>query len=831
VYGADAVAGVVNFIMDTDFEGVKLEANYGFNQHSNHNDSVQQIVEDRGFALPDNDVKTGYNDDFTFALGIGSAEDKGHAVFYATYRNVDSVLQADYDYSACTLNSGDAFTCGGSGTVAPARFIDNRTGTDMTPRGPNGDLRDYSSTTDAFNYGPINYYQRPDERYTAGVFTNYKLNDSADVYGEFMFMSDRSVSQIAPSGSFGQEMTVNCSNPFLTASERATWAVTADPDTGALLTNCNDDPAGSLDLLVLRRNVEGGGRQDDISHQSYRGVVGIKGDINDTWQYDASGQYGTTKLDRTYLNDFSADRIQEALLTTDGTTCTSGNPACVPWNIFSVGPNGESLVNPAALAYMQVPAVENAEAIEGVANANVTGDFSDKIQLPSANSGLAVNFGAEYRHEETLTRPDSVFQAGSLTGQGGATPPVHGQFYVRELFAEARMPFIQGKKGFQDLSAEAGYRYSDYSTDVNTDTYKFGLNYSPVDSVRFRGSFQHAVRAPNIGELFSVNNVALDGSTDPCAGIAAHGDVIEATQAQCALMGVSAAQYGKITPNSAAQYNGLTGGNQGLDPESSDTTSFGIVFQPTFVSGLVVALDYFDISIDDTIGLIGADVIINNCVSSGDPFFCNLVHRDSHGSLWLSPAGYVTDTTLNTGSLSTKGVDVQASSAFDIGKMGRLGFNLIGTDVDEFNTEALPGLGSYDCAGLYGVVCGTPTPKWRHSFRTTWNAPWHGIDVSANWRYFDSVDLDATSDNPQLAGDVPATDASLGSRSYIDLTASVTFADKYTVRVGANNLFDKDPPLTGTPGGCGPVFCNGNTYAQVYDTLGRQWFATLTMTF
>ena len=394
VYGADAVAGVVNFIMDTDFEGVKLEANYGFNQHSNHNDTVNQIVEDRGFATPDNDVKTGYNDDFTFALGIGSAEDKGHAVFYATYRNVDSVLQADYDYSACTLTSGDAFTCGGSGTTSPARFLDVRTGTDTTPRGPNGELRPTPIRGGRSSIRPAQLLQRPDERYTAGVFTNYKLDEHADVYGEFMFMSDRSVSQIAPSGSFGQEMTVNCSNPFLTASERATWAVTADPDTGALLTNCNDDPAGSLDLQVLRRNIEGGGRQDDISHQSYRGVVGIKGDINDTWQYDASGQYGTTKLDRTYKNDFSADRIQEALLTTDGTTCTSGNPACAPWDIFSTGPNGESLVNPAALAYMQVPAVENAEAIEGVANANVTGDFSDKIQLPSANSGLAVNFGA-----------------------------------------------------------------------------------------------------------------------------------------------------------------------------------------------------------------------------------------------------------------------------------------------------------------------------------------------------------------------------------------------------------------------------------------------------
>jgi len=475
--------------------------------------------------------------------------------------------------------------------------------------------------------------------------------------------------------------------------------------------------------------------------------------------------------------------------------------------------------------------VLNAESLEGVANANVTGDFSDTIKLPSADTGLAVNFGAEYRHEETETHPDSVFQAGNLTGQGGPTVPIAGQFYVRELFAEARMPLIEGKTGVQQLSVEAGYRWSDYSTDVDTNTYKFGLNYAPVDSVRFRGSFQHAVRAPNVGELFATQSIGLDGSTDPCEGVIAQGETPQASQAACALTGVTAAQYGHITTNIAHQYNGLFGGNPDLDPESSDTTSFGIVFQPTFVSNLVVALDYFDITIDDTIGTVGADVAMGNCLDTGDPLFCDLIHRDSRGSLWISQTGFITDTTLNTGSLGTKGVDLQASYAFDIGKMGRLGFNIIGTEVMDFTTEPLPGLGEYDCAGLYGLVCGTPIPEWRHSFRTTWNAPWHGIDVSAAWRYFDPVDIDTTSDNPQLSGDVFPADAKLGSRSYIDLNASVTFADKYTLRLGANNLFDKDPPLAGAGGGCGPVFCNGNTYAQVYDTLGRQWFATLTMTF
>jgi iron complex outermembrane recepter protein len=173
---------------------------------------------------------------------------------------------------------------------------------------------------------------------------------------------------------------------------------------------------------------------------------------------------------------------------------------------------------------------------------------------------------------------------------------------------------------------------------------------------------------------------------------------------------------------------------------------------------------------------------------------------------------------------------VQASYAFDIGRAGRLGFNLVGTKVNELTTELVQGAPAYDCKGLYGPLCGVPTPEWRHSLRTTWNSPWRGIDVSFNWRYMDPVDVEKTSDNVFLTGDVPATDAHFASRSYIDATAAITFADKYTLRVGANNLFDKDPPLVGQDN-CPSGPCNGNAFAQTYDVLGRQLFATMTIDF
>jgi len=404
---------------------------------------------------------------------------------------------------------------------------------------------------------------------------------------------------------------------------------------------------------------------------------------------------------------------------------------------------------------------------------------------------------------------------------------------VTEFFTEVALPLVDGKKGVDQLAFEGGYRFSDYSTDIDTDTWKLGLSYKPVESLRFRGSFQRAVRAPNVGELFSLQQVALDGTTDPCAGEEdANGLVNGHTAADCANTGVTAAQFGNVLANPANQYNGLIGGNPQLQPETSDTTSFGFVFQPNFAAGLTVAVDYFDISIEDTIAGVGADLAINTCVDTGDPFFCDLIQRDQFGTLWLDESGFIIDTNLNTGTLQTKGFDIQAGYGFDIGSAGRLGFNLIGTFLDELVTQPLPGADTYDCKGLYGAVCLGPTPEWRHSFRVDWSTPWQNLDVGMTWRYFDGVDADYTSEDVVGVGQtfsIP-TDDHLGSRSYIDLTAAATFAERYTVRIGANNLFDKDPPLNGSST-CPTGPCNGNTWPQVYDTLGRQLFLSFTSNF
>jgi iron complex outermembrane recepter protein len=829
-YGADAVAGVVNFVMNTHFEGVKVEASYGFYDHDNGN-SIRSVLSDSNISVPGN-VHAGFTKDINFVLGMNTPDNKGNATFFATYRNIASILQGPYDYSACTLNSGDTFSCGGSSTSGPpysnGRFrVSGKSGLGQTIDA-NGNVIPFTGNN-LYNFGALNYYQRPDERYTAGSFAHYEFNDHADVYGEFMFMRDDTTSQIAPSGSFfggspfdaAGALSVPCSNPFLTTSELNAW--------------CGGSTAGNVSLQIGRRNVEGGPRQQEITHSDYREVIGVRGEINDAWKYDVSGQNGQVELSSIYLNDMSWSNIQKSLnvvSTPNGPQCQSAidgsDPLCVPWNIFQPGQ-----VSPAATNYLAIPLLLRGTVTERVANANFTGDLGKYgVQLPTAKSGLMVNIGGEYRQEKSDFQPDASYINNLGAGQGGATLPVSGGYSVREGFVEARLPLMEEKPFARSLAFETGYRYSDYSLNFQTNTYKFGLEWTPIEDVRFRGSFQRAVRVPNVGELYSATQVALDGVTDPCAGAAP-----TLTAAQCARTGVSAAQYGNVDSNPASQYNGFIGGNPNLQPETAITKSFGVTLTPSMIEGLRVSVDYFDIRITNAIQAPNSDFTLIGCAQTGDPNVCGRIHRDAQGSL-LTTTGFVDDLLTNIGELSTKGIDFDVGYKVNAGAAGRFNFTLVGTYTDKFETMPQPGA-SYDCAGYFGGICGAPLPQWRHTFTTNWSTPIKGLDLTVAWRYLDAVKLDSFA--PGLAfldgsyataagtNGAPATDQRLSSRSYIDLSASYQL-NRYRLRLGVNNLTDKDPPIIGaTTCPAGP--CNGNTWPVIYDVAGRYMYAMMTAEF
>lgn len=885
-YGADAVAGVVNFVMDTDFTGIRLDSQYSFYQHNNRNEFVRPLLNARGFEFPDGNVADGGTFDATLSFGTAFDDGRGHAVVYAGYRKARAITQSRRDYSACVVQNtgGGAPNCGGSLTNAAGTAIvfDTALNTASSTVYTFQPGRGFENTTTRYNFAPTNYYQRPDERYTAGLFANYEINDSIKPYLEFMFMDDRTVAQIAPSGDFGNTLTINCDNPLLSTVQfnvlcggpgdnlingflgTFPLAVAApyNPNPGNAPLLFTDPVTGAqynrAFLQLLRRNVEGGPRRDDLQHTNFRTVVGTKGELGKAFTYDAYYQYGRSNFTRVYSNEFSAARLARALDVVDadpgpGVTpvCRSfrdgTDPACVPYDVF----NGAGGASQASVAYLSATGFQRGQTSEQLANLSFTGLLGEYgFKSPWADDGIGINVGFEWRKESLELQTDNAFSTGDLTGQGGATLPISGSFRVYEAFAEARVPVIQ--EGFIHLlSLNGGYRHSWYKTSggntYDTDTYKGEVEFAPVRDIRFRATYNRAARAPNIQELFATPTVGLAGANDPCAGrpiTAAPSD------AGCRAQGLAVGQG--TTANPAGQYNGLLGGNPNLTPEKATTKTLGVVLQPRFIPRLSVTVDYFDIRIRDAIQPAAQDSILNDCTLNATPTFtpasCALINRDVAGSLWLTPGGFVSNIPNNLGRVRTTGIEVNGSYTQPLGDFGSLSLSFIGTYLDKYRTDN--GITQpYDCAGFYGPVCsaggtvnsGAPLPKYRSKTRVTLQMP-SGIGISGQWRYVGKVRAENSQTANQSVGAPITSQFNPGQRlkafSYFDLASTIAIGENFNFRLGVNNVFDKEPPLV-TSGNanvtgsnlCPTGPCNGNTYPATYDALGRYLYAGITLDF
>jgi outer membrane receptor protein involved in Fe transport len=856
VYGADAVAGVVNFVLNTHFEGVKIDTSYSYFQHRNNSSIPAAALAAAGDQAPDSSVNTGFGKNVSILMGSNFADNKGNATFYLTYDKAAAVLEAKYDYAACVLDATKAgsLACGGSPVTArpgAGGYFQAYGASGVlftnTVDATTGAFRPYNAAADAYNFGPLNFYQRPNERWTGGSFLNYQINDHLTAYGEVMLARNTTDAQIAGSGDFETPTAIPCADPLLTAQEAAAVCAAALAQNGVA--------GGTANMYIGRRNIEGGGRVLDVTNNTIRAVAGLKGDIIDGLTFDVYAQRDSTDTQLRNLNYFDASRVVNSLnVITGPANLPSGAPnplagqaecnsvytgtdaACVPWNIWV--PNG---VTPAALNYLSIPLLIDATTIEYVVSGSVTADLGKwNLKSPAADEGIKVNVGAEYRSESAVFSPDLASEEGNAEGSGGPTTPVSGNYHVNEIFTEVGIPLLDHKPGAESLALELGYRYSDYNLGFKTNTYKFGVEYAPTSDFRVRASYSRAVRAPNIAELFAPQSVALDGSTDPCASPA--GQAPKATQAQCLLAGVSAAQYGNIRSNSASQYNGLLGGNPNLTPEKSDTYAAGIVLTPHFIENFSMSFDYFNIKLQDTIGAIGADTIINNCIATGDPAFCGAIHRDVNGSLFRTQNGFITDTNVNFGSLTTRGVDAKMNYRLPIDNYGSVLFNLEGTRLINLGVQPLTGGPAYDCAGYYGTTCGAPNAKWRHVFNTTWATPWSGFDLTARWRFLSGSDSEQISPNPQLSGSPLPLTNHIKPYSYFDLSADVSLYKMFRLQLGVNNVLDKDPPIipssatSSFPSDCPTITpngssCNGNTFPGTFDSMGRFFFARVTAQF
>ena len=653
-----------------------------------------------------------------------------------------------------------------------------------------------------------------------------------------MFSDDSNTAQIGPSGSFyaQEKYTIPCNDPLLNVAQRNTL--------------CGPAPApGTVSTAEIgRRNIEGGGRTSAILHDDFRIVIGSKGDLGDGWQYDLSGQFGETRLTDTEGGYFLNSHLVNALNVIPGPggapICATGT-GCVPYNIFT--PNG---VTPAALQYLSGTGANTGLTTEQVVTFSIANDLSRYgIKSPLAHDGVGVSFGAEYRREYLATTYDSVLQSGDLAGFGGAVLNTNGAQIDKDVFAEARVPLIQDLPFIKDLTFEGGYRFSDYSLGGPNSTYKLGLDWQVVSDFRLRGSYERAVRAPNVQELFSPQVPGLVAGTDPCGGATP-----KFTAAQCyntftgSAPGVSQATfastiYGNIPQCVSGQCGDITGGNPNLKPEVATTKSIGFVFTPGFLPGFSLTADYFNIAVDGAIVTLPLNLVLNSCGLQNNATSCALIQRDPQtsaifGGAQVGAKGNVILTNVNAGSLKTSGVDVNADYHREIPDFGgrswgSLAIHFEGTYVHDLITS-FPGE-TYDCAGLYGTTCGTPTPKWRSQTRLTWNTPWN-LQLSVNWRYLGPTNLDFNSNQTALQNgftDTLPTDAHIPSYSYFDVAATYRLKDRYTFRAGVNNVADRTPPLldSNSFGISAPAAGNANTFPQVYDPIGRVFYLGVTADF
>jgi outer membrane receptor protein involved in Fe transport len=808
IYGSGAVSGVVNFIMKDNYSGVELEANLSGANHQQHSDAVQSIVEKKGYPLPGDRGFDAKKYDFSLLAGANFADNKGNATFFASHRHADPLVQADRDFSACSLGASDpGFACSGSGTSIA------RVGA-FTPDA-SGNPRPYVSATDAYNFGPLNFFQRPSDEYNVSSTLHYDLTPEARLYSEFSFHNYTTDAQIAPGGIFfGQQAAIAYENPLLNSAWRTALGLTA--------------PGQSVTVSVGKRNTEGGPRNSHISDTSFREVLGVRGSLGD-WSYDVFAQFARVNHNDSSTGYFSSRLIANALDVvpdpkTGAPVCRSvvngSDPNCVPYNLYKQGG-----ITQAALDYLQATGQTGGFTQQSVFGMNFGTDLTRYgVKLPTADGGAGVSFGYEQRVEKLSYEPDYENQTGDLSGAGGASPAVAGSYNVKEVFGEFKLPLLDNLPFAKHLEVNAAYRRSDYSTNAKTNTWGLGLDWQPLSQLRVRGSAQRAVRAPNIYELYTGQSVVLAGpNDDPCEGAAP-----KASQAACANTGLPASLYGKVTENSTNQYNGRTGGNPNVMPETANTYTVGLVIDP--VKNLTITVDAFKLNIKNAIQSVNAQSVFTQCLTTGNPLYCNLIHRDQLGSLWLTTNGYVEAGTTNIGSQGTSGVDLGASYRMRTAGIGGLDFTLNGTYLRSYTVENLPGTGSYDCAGLFGATCGTPAPKWRHKLRTTWSSPWN-FDASLTWRYIDRVKNDMLDSNPQLAGELDTqADAHMASRSYFDLNGTYRFSRKLTLALGINNLLDKDPPLASSSSVTG-TYGNGNTFPQVYDSYGRFIYANVNYRF
>jgi iron complex outermembrane receptor protein len=828
-YGADAVSGVVNFITRRDFSGVDLRTSYKLTEQGD------------GQA---------FRADLT--LGANFADDRGNAVLSLGYTDVKPVyVTRPFGLFGVSSTSGRA--SGASPTSVPTTIAFDDGSTLQLNSASTSLIPAYQ----AFNFNPYNIFQTPLRRKSAYAAVNYQISDTIEAYGRALFANNEINSIIAPSGLFGNTLTIPANNPYLNTTIRDQICTAESIPLGP---TCNTNPALPLPG-VYRRLVELGPRIGNYQNNVYDARVGVRANITSTIKLDVNASYGRSEQTQTNSGYVLNSRVQQALNATSATTCTVTTGGCVPLNIF--GPGGS--ITPAQVAFLQGSSQVRINTELSQVRALLSGDLG--FSVPSASVPVSFAVGAEYRKYDYERLPDARAQSpGELGGAGGAVLPFTGGYNVKEVYGELIAPIVADKPFFKELTLEAGVRYSSYkikdpsNPSFSTTTYKGGVTWQPVDGLRLRGNYQHAVRAPNIGELFGPVTTGLTNLTvDPCAGTAPVGNAT--LTAVCVAQGAPAARIGTIPNPAAGQANATGGGNINLTPEIADTFTIGAVLTPhDFIPNLSLSIDYYDIKINKAITAPTPGDAIAACFNnlSTTSVACTSIRRNGVNGGLSGPTATVFGLPLtlsNVGRLATDGIDVTADWKHDIGE-AKLNLNFSGNWTRHLRFQSGGNSVNRDCVGYYSVNCGPSLgqiqPEFSFLQRTTVGVG--GASISLLWRYIAPVKYEGqatdfvargyTAANQNLFSGIvtnsgPVNSALAGQSfnfnkirayHYFDLTAQFEVMKNFQFTIGAQNLFNVSPPIVG--GQAGSTVANyGNTFPSTYDTLGRSFSASVRVHF
>jgi iron complex outermembrane receptor protein len=780
VYGSDALAGVVNFQLVDDFQGAEFTVLY------------DTTTEGDGEKI-----------NFDFTIGGNFDDGRGNAVIYGSVSDRQSVFAADRDFANVALtenNDNTALVPGGSSGIPGTRVFGGPT----LPNGQN--LGRFNSDgsgapftlADRFNYAPDNFLQLPQERYLISAMGHYDLTDNARVYSELTFVRNQVDQELAPTPAFLGTLEVNPDSPFFGPDVQSALNGIRTDTNGDGVVNGSDN---AFLPFIGRRMVENGSRQALDTRDANRILVGIDGEINDTWSYDA--YYSRATLDQANIlnNDVSDTKFRQAVLVTDdGTACQNSAAGCAPLNIFGAGN-----ISQAAIDFVNIGATNITSIVQEVMQGSVSGTLGS---LPTTDREIGVVAGVEYRKDESIFRPDTFLSSGDVLGFNAGNP-TEGKYDASELFAEASIPVTD------QIEAWGAYRYSDYSNIGGVSSFATALSFSPSDKARFRVGYQQAVRAPNVAELFSGGGNGFPGATDPCAADGFDAGVTDV--ALCIASGVPAGLVGNFN-QANSQIEGNFGGNSNLEEETSDTFTLGAVFQPT--ENLDITLDYYEITVEDAISVLGGSVdgvldICYNQIKDASSAFCQAISRRPDGNV-----GLVNVLNENIAQIETSGIDFTLNYNTDLdfgigGNDSTLSIDTKGTYLLDFDVTPVVGLDTVnECAGNFGNTCGSPLNDIVITSRVTWNSgPW---GLSGLVRYISSADDDRL-DNADATRDDVLVD-SISAEVYLDLAATYDFSDDFSMTFGINNILDTEP----TP--LGDVAEQVNTFPSTYDLLGPRAF-------